>query len=321
MLSLPCTRQEAEALDNAAETLFLDLDDPPVLSFLEAEADRPDSWVMQSYFGSRPSSGMIEALCALIPSARGIRPKVEHVSPRDWVTVSQQGLEPIQAGRFHVRNRPEDPRSPGHVDLLIPAGRAFGTGQHETTLGCLEILDAMHGRGERFGNIADIGTGTGLLAFAALHLWPHAHVIASDIDPEAVAVSRENCARNGVAEGAGRGRLTLVTAAGTDHLEIGAGAPYDLLVANILAGPLIALAPSFAAHLAEGGSLVLAGLLAKQMPDVITAYQRVGLRLAGRIEHGHWPTLHLRKRRRFGWRRPGRHHSAAGSLTPGYGSW
>src|SRR3546814_6475378 len=112
----------------------------------------------------------------------------------DWSSdvCSSDLLEPVTAGRFHVRNLAGDPAAPGHVNFLIEASRAFGTGQHETTAGCLIMLDRMRRVGMRFGNVADIGTGTGLLAFAALHLWPRAYATASDIDPVAVEISAAN---------------------------------------------------------------------------------------------------------------------------------
>jgi ribosomal protein L11 methyltransferase len=183
------------------------------------------------------------------------------------------------------------------------------------------MLAKLRARGHRFGNIADIGTGTGLLAFASLALWPRAYCLASDIDPVSIDVTNENAAMNGVTVGADAGSVLLVAAPGTDHVLITGLAPYDLLIANILAGPLIELAPSISAQLAEGGSLILAGLLDNQADRVIAAYRAEGLRLAQRADHGEWPTLHLRKRRRFGWRRPLRWSRRDNGETENYGSW
>jgi ribosomal protein L11 methyltransferase len=115
--------------------------------------------------------------------------------------------------------------------------------------------------------------------------------------------------------------VALVDAPGVDDPLIEGLAPYDLIVANILAGPLVDLAPSLSAQLAEGGSLILAGLLASQADQVLAAYRGQGLRLAARIDHGHWPTLHLRKRHRFGWRRPTRWYSGETGATETFGSW
>lgn len=319
-LTLPCTRAEAEALSEDMG-LLADLDPPPALMTSEMEEDNPDKWQVDAYFEGRPGAEAIALLQAMIPSSAGTEPVLEPLPDEDWVTLSQQGLEPIVAGRFHVRNHAGDPVPAGLVPLLIPAGRAFGTGQHETTAGCLMMLDRCRRLGERFGNIADIGTGTGLLAFAALHLWPRAYATASDIDPAAVEVSAQNAALNGVTPGGGRGELSLHVAAGVDHPALHVRAPYDLLVANILAGPLIELAPSLTAVIDEGGTLILAGLLADQADRVVAAYRAQGMRLVDRIDNGHWPTLRLRKRPVIGWRRPRRWTPGANGEAPGYGSW
>ncbi|MFT3967970.1 MAG: 50S ribosomal protein L11 methyltransferase [Sphingobium sp.] len=319
-VTLPCARADAERIDMEADLLFADRASPPILSFLEDPAGADESrWLLQVYCEGKPDRKLLSLIRGLVPGAPA--PLVERVEQQDWVALSQEGLPPITAGRFHVRNSADDPADAGRVNFLIPASRAFGTGQHETTHGCLEMLDRLRAAGQRFGNIADIGTGTGLLAFAAMALWPRAHVIASDIDPAAVEVTAENAAANGLTEGRGAGEIVLVEAAGMDHPALLERAPYDLIVANILAGPLISLAPAFAAHLAEGGSLVLAGLLDGQADAVIAACRRAGLRLAARGDRGQWPTLHLRKRRRHGWRRAERWGDSGDSVAPGYGSW
>src|SRR5438270_7873119 len=174
--------------------------------------------------------------------------------------MSQAGLQPIRAGRFTVHT-PTYPPDPERINFEIDAGLAFGTGQHATTSGCLGALDMLAGGGRRFANIADIGTGTGLLAFAALSLWPEAKCIASDIDPVAIEVARDNATINAVRLGHKVGELLLATADGMDSALLSARAPFDLIIANILAGPLIDLAPAFADTLLPGGTVVLAGLL------------------------------------------------------------
>ena len=291
--TLPCTKAEAQALgeDIAA---FAALEAPPVLVTSETEGD---SWRLDAYFEDEPTAEDLATLRALVPSA-GVAPKVERIGDADWVTLSQAGLEPIRAGRFFVHtpaHREEVP--PDAVAFEIDAGRAFGTGQHETTTGCLIALDRLRAGGASMSNLADIGTGTGLLAFAALRLWPAARAIASDIDPVAIEVAAENAAVNRIALGRARGQCELVVAAGMAHPRLKARAPYDLVIANILAGPLIDLAQAIAAALAPGGRLVLAGLLERQAERVARAYRRQRLMLAGRIDRGDWPTLVLRKRR------------------------
>lgn len=298
-ITLPCTRAEAEALTEDISA-FATMDTPPVLMTSEADGDR---WRMDAYFEAEPGAADIALLFALVPSARGARAEAERLGDEDWVTLSQAGLEPIRAGRFFVHtpvHRHQIP--PDAVPFEIDAGRAFGTGQHETTAGCLVALDRMKAAGARVSNLADIGTGTGLLAFAAMHLWPAAWAAASDIDPVAIAVAAENADVNHVGLGRTRGRLELIVAPGMDHRRLAARAPYDLLIANILAGPLIDLAPALAGALAPGGRLILAGLLDRQAERVAAAYRRRGMMMTARIDRGDWPTLVMRKRKSALWR-------------------
>jgi ribosomal protein L11 methyltransferase len=209
------------------------------------------------------------------------------------VTKSQSGLQPIRAGRFfvhtpmHFSERPSDT-----VNFEIDAGLAFGTGQHATTEGCLEALESLASKDCYFTNVADVGTGTGLLAFAALALWPQAKCIATDIDPVAIDVSRENAAINSVKLGHGNGELLLAVADGMNSPMLAARAPFDLIIANILAGPLIELAPDFTRALAPGGTVILAGLLDTQAEAVAQAYKVQGLKLEDRGS-GEWPVLVL----------------------------
>ncbi|MEA3002422.1 MAG: ribosomal protein methyltransferase [Sphingomonadales bacterium] len=299
-VTLPCTREEAEALKEDISPLAW-LDVPPVLMTSEADPSQPDHWRLDAYFAEAPSADMLALLAALVPSAGGAAPTVEEVADRDWVTLSQAGLEPIRAGRFFVHTPAHrDERPDDAIGLEIDAGRAFGTGQHETTSGCLVALSRLKDGGARFANILDLGTGTGLLAFAALKLWPAARAIASDVDPVAIEVAAENAPANQVRLGRARGQVALEVAAGLDHIRLKARAPYDLIIANILAGPLVDLAPSVAAALAPGGRLLLAGLLDHQAGRVATAYRRQGLMLTARIDRGEWPTLMMRKRRSSG---------------------
>ncbi|HEX9964557.1 MAG TPA: 50S ribosomal protein L11 methyltransferase [Allosphingosinicella sp.] len=296
-VTLPCTKAEAEALkDDISPLAWLDF--PPVLMTSEADSKTPDEWRLDAYFDREPTPEMLDLLASLAPSAAGTAPLVEKVEDRDWVTLSQQGLEPIRAGRFYVHTPAHRAGAPADaIAIEIDAGRAFGTGQHETTTGCLIALSAMKSGGAAVANLLDLGTGTGLLAFAALRLWPSARAAASDNDPVAIEVSLENAGINGVRQGRTRGRLELLVAEGMDHPRLQARAPYDLLIANILAGPLIDLAPSVAAAIAPGGRLILAGLLDHQAASVAAAYRRQGMMLAGRVERGEWPTLVMRKRK------------------------
>ncbi len=320
-MTLPCSRGTAEHVQFQADMLFSDWATPPAIIASEPDSGKPDAWQLDVIFESRPDEIAIGALLALLPDGKSVAYTLEPVPDTDWVTQSQAGLEPITAGPFHVRNDAAEQPKQGLTNFIIPASQAFGTGQHETTYGCLLTLARLHETGHRFGNIADIGTGTGLLAFAAMTLWPRAFALASDIDPISVDVTAENAGFNAIPLGSSAGQLQLVAAPGVDHPLILGLAPYDLIIANILAGPLIELAPSLANQLQDGGSLILAGLLDSQADRVIAAYRKQGLRLAGRIDNDVWPALHLRKRHRFGWRRPTRFRAEDVGEAPGYGSW
>ena len=292
-VTLNCTRAEAEALPHSAD-LFAHADEPPVIVADEPDPDQPDDWRIHAYFAEQPTT---QELVLLRRLAHDRDPEVEHLEDTtDWVVKSQSGLEPIRAGRFfvhtpmHYADRPTDT-----VNFEIDAGLAFGTGQHDTTAGCLAALDRLEAAGKSFANVADIGTGTGLLAFAAMALWPEAKAIATDIDEIAVRVSEENAAINGVKLGHGLGQLLLAAADGMDHPMIKARAPYDLLIANILAGPLVELAPSFVNAVAPGGRVILAGLLDTQADAVIAAYEAQGMKLVERST-GQWSVLVLEAR-------------------------
>src|SRR5688572_7116385 len=195
-----------------------------VIAGSEVAEDRPDGWRLEAWLPRRPSSADRAALDGLFAQPHDWRE--EELPETDWLTESQSGLEPIRAGRFHVHtpDQPPDP-DPQVRNFAIPAGQAFGTGQHATTAGCLAMLSAMRASGAAVRNCADTGTGTGLLAFAVLHLWRRAQVTASDIDPVCATVVAENAIRNGIAIGAGPGELTRTVAAGLDHPLLIARAP------------------------------------------------------------------------------------------------
>ena len=285
-VTVPCSRVQGEAVANA-DDLFAG--EPPVLVADEPDPAKPDDWLIHAYFEHRPSDGDLTALTAL---GRG-DPHIEELAEDDWVTMSQAGLQPIRAGRFHVHT-PTHPADQERINFEIDAGLAFGTGQHATTACCLQALDLLEQNGCEFANIADIGTGTGLLAFAALALWPSAKCIATDIDPVAIDVAQENALINRVKLGHGPGELLLGTADGMNSPLLAARAPFDLIIANILAGPLIVLAPDFAKALAPGGTLMLAGLLDTQADAVIGAHEALGLKLRDRGS-GEWPVVVLER--------------------------
>lgn len=277
-----------------AQERALDWDNDIVLAGFEVAEDRPEEWKLDVYLPRKPTAADRKAMDGLF-AGKPPRFAAEKLPDADWVTESQKGVDPIRAGRFHVRT-PEHPSDPGAVDLVIPASQAFGTGQHATTAGCLAMLERMKREGLAARNVIDVGTGTGLLAFAARHLWPRALVTASDIDPVCELVVEDNAALNRLPLGGRRGQVLMTTADGMDDALLRSRAPYDLLIANILARPLIAMAPDFARAVAPGGSVLLAGLLTTQEAAVRRAYRLRGFRLARRLERGDWSILWLRRR-------------------------
>lgn len=206
----------------------------------------------------------------------------------DWIAMSLAGLPSVEAGRFLVHGEhTADDLQPHHISLLIEAGPAFGTGHHGTTLGCLKAMDKLETGGLQPKTILDLGTGTGLLAIAAKKLWPDADILATDIDPVSVDETLINAHKNGVS-------FAAETADGFDHAAF-EGRTFNLILANILAGPLIELAPQVVARLEKGGTVVLSGLLEEQAEKVTAAYVAEGLSLKeqGLIEG--WGTLVLGK--------------------------
>jgi ribosomal protein L11 methyltransferase len=298
-VSLPCTRAEAEALSE--DDLFgASTDSTPTIVTREADTQSQCNWAIDVYCNEKPNAQMLRNIAKFAPSTN-TKPTLELLRDQDWVTLSQQGLKPLRAGRFYVHTSNSEPLTdPGIKNICIDAGQAFGTGHHETTMGCLESLDRLKRHGHNFRNIIDIGTGTGLLAFAANHLWPSAKLIASDIDQVAVDVSSINAEKNNVARAGRRGAIKFLRSNGLDHRQIQQRQPYDLIIANILAGPLVTLAPQIAAAAAPRTVLLLAGLLQKQKTEVVRAYVLAGFRLRHtKLEH-EWPCLTLVKAPRYG---------------------
>ncbi len=268
---------KAEAPDIAAS---LELEGS-AQAVLIAEEPFADGAVVEALYAEEPDAGFLSRLA-------GRAVTVAPLPDQDWIRLSQEGLPPVRAGRFFVHGAHDSGAVPhGVIAMKIEAGLAFGTGHHETTALCLGVLsDLARGRAA-FRHVLDLGTGTGLLAIGAAKLWKRP-VLASDIDPVAVAVARENARANGV------GPLVLaVTADGLDNPLLARGAPYDLLIVNILAGPLTRLAPAITRALAPGGTLLLSGLLRNQEKLVTSFYPR--LRLLGRRRMGPWSALLLEK--------------------------
>jgi ribosomal protein L11 methyltransferase len=275
-------KDRAEALGAALEDLE---PEPTGVGVFELE-DGSGLWEVGGYFLEQPD----DIALTILAMAHGARPfAVSEVPETDWVAHVRRELHPVEAGRFFLYGSHDADALPeGRVGLLIEAAMAFGTGHHGTTKGCLEAFDRLLSSGITPANVADIGCGTAVLAIAAAKVSP-ARVIASDIDPVAVDVALANAAANGVSD------LACVEAAGFDHPDLGARAPYDLIFANILKGPLIDLAPDMAAHAATGGHVILSGILNEQADAVVAAYEAAGMTLEDRRVIGEWTTLTLRR--------------------------
>jgi ribosomal protein L11 methyltransferase len=261
--------------------------EPTGVGVFEIE-DGSGLWEVGGYFLEPPDQVMLEVLA----TAFGAKPFALSELPEvDWVAHVRRELSPVDAGRFFVfGSHDADKVPPGRVPLQIEATVAFGTGHHGTTLGCLLAFDRLLTDGWRPAKVADIGCGTAVLAMAAAATLPDALIIASDIDRVAVDVAEANVAINNL-----QGRIECLEAAGLDHRRIVAAAPYDLIFANILKGPLIELAPAIATHLATGGRAILSGLLAVQADSVTAAYVAAGLCLQSRDDIGEWSTLVLQR--------------------------
>ena len=276
-------RDAAYALGDAMERLD---PEPTGVGVFEME-DGSGLWEVGGYFEAPPD----ETALAVLAAAMGARPfVVSEVPETDWVAHVRRELAPVEAGRFFVYGSHDADKVPhGCEPLLIEAAMAFGTGHHGTTLGCLRALDRLATEGFAGKNVVDVGCGTAVLAMAAARIWPEP-VLASDIDEVAVEVAAANVSANGL-----DGRVTCVEAAGFDHPALSAAAPFDLVFANILKGPLVALAPDMAAAMQPGGYAILSGILNEQADDVIAVYAQVGINLVHREQIVDWTTLTLQR--------------------------
>ena len=212
----------------------------------------------------------------------------DDIAEKDWVKASLEGLGLVRAGRFAVHGSHDRHRVPGNaIGIEIEAALAFGTGHHGTTRGCLLMLDGIL-KQRRPRRVLDVGTGTGVLAMAAARAL-HRPVASGDIDPVAVEAARENALNNRAGA-----YVRPVVARGVGHPVLAAGKPYDLVFANILARPLMRLAPSIASIVAPGGEIILSGLIPRDVPGVLSAYRAQRLHLVRKMELEGWATLLLR---------------------------
>ena len=274
----------AEKLGIAMERL---IPEPTGIGVFEVE-DGSGLWEVGAYFTETPDDTALAVLAAAFEAKPFV---VSELPETDWVAHVKRELAPVEAGRFFVYGSHDADKVPdGKVPLLIEAAMAFGTGHHGTTLGCLLALDHLIDLGFKADRLADIGCGTAVLAMAAARVWDGTF-LASDIDQVAVDVALANLEANGMA-----GTVQCLEAAGFDHPDLQAAAPYDLVFANILKGPLVALAPDLTAHLRPGGYAILSGLLNEQAEDVKNVYIQNGNNLVRSEKIGDWTTLLLQKK-------------------------
>ncbi len=283
-LSVPLTKDQAYALVDAV----MAREDLAITASAHEDVETGE-WVFEATCDSEPD---VEAFNAVARDTLGgnVSFAVEAIDPTvNWVAKSLEGLQPVVAGGFYVYGSHEEHPAPsGVTPIRIDAAQAFGTGHHETTTGCLEAIDRALKR-RRFRSMLDVGTGTGVLAIA-LAKRSHLPVLASDIDPIAVQTAAENARDNGV----GRYVITI-EATGLEHRQIATGAPYDLVVANILAAPLVALAPGMRRLTEIGATVILSGILVEQAARVVAAYSRQGIVLKHKITKKEWATLVLER--------------------------
>jgi ribosomal protein L11 methyltransferase len=283
-VSTPLTRDQATALADAV----MDRDE---LALTASAYEDPDTgeWVFEATTDLLPDLTAFEDLARSVLGG-AVNFTISAIDPAvNWVAKSLEGLKPVIAGGVYVYGTHDAAPAPsGLKPILIDAAQAFGTGHHETTTGCLEAIDGVLKR--RWPkSMLDLGTGTGILAIA-LAKRTHRKIIASDIDPVATRTAHDNAVANGVGP-----LLRTITAHGLGHRTIAQHAPYDLIVANILAGPLVAIAPAIGRAAARRANVIVSGLLLHQAPRIINAYAMQGVVLRKKRIRGDWVTLELEK--------------------------
>ncbi|GHA15801.1 ribosomal protein L11 methyltransferase [Devosia pacifica] len=278
------SKQQAYALADAVME-----EDALALTASAHEDEETGTWYFEASCEGEPDLEAFQELSRRVLGA-AVEFEVESIDPSiDWVSRSLEGLAPVRAGGFFVYGSHEiDPPPYGLTPVMIDAAQAFGTGHHETTTGCLEAIDITLKR-KRPRYLLDVGTGTGVLAIAIAKRLK-SPVIASDIDPIAVETTRNNAATNGVSK-----LIVPLLATGLDHRTIAGNAPYDLIVANILAGPLSQLAPAIGRVAGRGATIVLSGILEHQAARVTNAYHLQGITLRRKLQRRDWTTLMLEK--------------------------
>jgi ribosomal protein L11 methyltransferase len=256
------------------------------------EAQETVRWRIDLTFDEEPALSSLRAMLAPIAERRGFTLDLASIEPlpdADWLAVTAAAVKPLRLGRFFIHGAAARDEVPADaIGIEVEAGLAFGSGEHQTTQACIEAMETLDARA--FAHILDLGTGSGILAIAAAHLWPDAVITAVDNDPVAARVTAENTLLNGVGN-----RVTAGVSEGWRSDLVRLATPFDLVLANILADPLIGRARDLAAHLAPGGVAILSGFIGRDLPRVRDAHLEHGLVEAAIIERDAWRALVLRR--------------------------
>lgn len=254
--------------------------------------DDHTEWRVEGYMDREPDEVTLNEALAITAAVFDIPSpalKVEFLTPRDWLADNLSSFEPIHvAGFFIYPSHYEGAHPPTATSLQIDAGTAFGSGTHPTTATCLIAMAAL-AKHKNVNRILDLGCGSGILAFAAASLWP-ARIIATDIDPEAVRVATQNANINHLGH-----KITTICSNGFRHQMIRRNAPFDMIVANVLARPLMSMSRDVVAALLPGGYVILSGLMIRDAPWVVAKYGARGLVLNDQWSQDGWTTLMMRK--------------------------
>lgn len=286
-LALPFSRK---ITGETAERIATSLEDLAVSVFLHnKESTDGDNWTVTLTTMGPPDLAEIRQRLKHLATSEKIKGLPIKLKPfrlpeKNWLQHVHDNFPPVTVGKFFIRGSHFKGKTPkGLTPLHIDAATAFGSGEHQTTKGCMLAFEGLAEK-QAFKNALDMGCGSGILAIAIKKIWPRAKLTAVDIDPESVKVTKRHAAMN---------KVQLLAAAGDGYqtpLALKNG-PYDLIAANILAGPLISMAPACKKALGKGGFVVLSGLLKRQAADVTKAYEKQGLTLERRIPQGDWMTL------------------------------
>jgi ribosomal protein L11 methyltransferase len=288
LLKLRIDAPDLEAGRAASDVIETQADPAPLaVTLFEA---CPPRCVVEAYYDRAPQLDDIKRRLAERDARLGV-PSLEEVPDQNWVALSQAALPPVAAGRFVVHGSHDRGRfALRRLAVEIEAGEAFGSGHNATTALCLEVLDAV-ARQRPPRRVLDLGCGSGVLAIAAARLAPAARIIATDDDPIAVAIARENARLNRVGP-----RVRVLMATGLDHPVLRHARPFDLVLANILPDPLVELAPALRRAIRSAGVAVLSGLLDHQAREVAAAYRAAGFHLARRLQRAGWTALMVVRR-------------------------